>query len=77
MIKVAAFLLVAVLTGYGFHTWAQSRIDVRPALTPIVSSSTNGVSFAWFYDASLHTVYVCRAGQAGDTLECKTKATLQ
>ena len=77
MIKAAIFVLVAVLTGYGLHALAQARIDARPSLTPISSSSSSGVSFAWFYDASLHTVYVCRAGQGiGDTLECKAKATL-
>ena len=77
MIKVAAFVVVAVLTGYGFHVLAQGRIDVRPAVTPIASSSSNGVSFAWFYDPTLHTVYVCRAGQGvGDTLECKAKTAL-
>ena len=78
MIKVAAFAIVAALTGYGFHAWAQGRIEVRPALTAIASSSSNGVSFAWFYDPSLHTVYVCRTGQGmGDALECKSRATLQ
>ena len=77
MIKVAAFVFVSVLTGYGFHALAQSRIDVRPALTPMGNSSSNGVSFAWFYDATLHTVYVCRAGQGVvDTLECKAKTSL-
>lgn len=77
MIKVAAFVLVAVLTGYGFHALAQSRIDVRPALTPMGSSSSNGVSFAWFYDANLHMVYVCRAGQGiADTIECKARTSL-
>lgn len=77
MIRVAAFMVIAVLTGYGLHALAQGRIDVRPALTPIPSSSSSGVSFAWFYDATLHTVYVCRAGQGmGDTLECKAKTTL-
>ena len=77
MIKFAAFVLAAALAGYGFHVLAQGRIDVRPALTPIASSSSNGVSFAWFYDPSQQTVYVCRAGQGvGDALECKARATL-
>jgi hypothetical protein len=77
MMKIAAFVAAAVLAGYGFHVLAQGRIDVRPALTPIGSSSSNGVSFAWFYDPSQQTVYMCRAGQgAGDTLECKARATL-
>jgi hypothetical protein len=77
MIKVAAFLFLAVISGYGFHAWAQSRIDARPAVTAVSSSSSNGVSFAWLYDATTHTVNVCRAGQGiADTLECKAKATL-
>jgi hypothetical protein len=77
MIKVVAFVLVAVLAGYGFHAWAQARIDVRPAVTSVASSSSNGVSFAWFYDTATHTIYVCRAGQGvADTLECKAKVTL-
>jgi hypothetical protein len=77
MIKAAALVLVAALTGYGIHALAQSRIDVRPAVTPIGNSSSNGVSFAWFYDSTLRTVYVCRAGQGvGNTLECKAKAAL-
>ena len=78
MMKVAAFVVVALLAGYGLHVFAQGRIDVRPALTPIASSSSNGVSFAWFYDPTLHTVYVCRAGHGtGETLECKARTTLQ
>ena len=77
MIKAAALLVVAVLAGYGFHAWAEGRIDVRPTLTPIVSSSSNGVSFAWFYDTTTHTIYICRAGEGvANTLECKAKTTL-
>lgn len=77
MIKAAGFVLLAVLAGYGFHVWGQARIDVRPAVTAVASSSSNGVSFAWFYDTTTHTIYVCRAGQGvADTLECKSKATL-
>ena len=75
--KIAAFVLAAALTGYGFHVLAQGRLDVRPALTPIASSSSNGVSFAWFYDPSQQTVYFCRAGSGpADALDCKAKATL-
>jgi hypothetical protein len=77
MTKIAAFLFLALLSGYGFHSWAQGRIDARPAVTSVTSSSSNGVSFAWLYDATTHTIYVCRAGQGiADTLECKAKATL-
>ena len=77
MIKLAAALILAMLSGYGFHAWAQGRIDARPAVSTVPSSSSNGVSFAWLYDATSHTVYVCRAGQGiNDALECKSKATL-
>jgi hypothetical protein len=77
MIKVAATVLVAMLAAYGYHVLAQGRIDVRPALTPIASSSSNGVSFAWFYDPTLQTVYVCRAGQGvANAVECKAKSSL-
>jgi len=77
MIKVAAFLLVALLAAYGFHALAQARVDVRPAVTPIESSSSNGLSYAWFYDSTGRTVFACRIGQGGgDTVECKAKATL-
>ena len=78
MIKVAALAVVAILAGYGLHVFAQSRIDVRPTLMPVASSSSNGVSFAWFYDPSQHTVYVCRAGQGvSEALECKARPALQ
>ena len=77
MIKVTAFLFIAMLSGYGFHAWAQSRVEVRPAVTQVTSSSSNGVSFAWFYDPTTQTIYVCRAGQGvPDALECKAKTTL-
>jgi hypothetical protein len=47
-------------------------------MTPIVSSSSNGTSFAWFYDNAERTVYVCRIGQAAaDAVDCKAKSTLQ
>ena len=77
MIKVAALVLVAAVAGYGFHALAQPRVDVRSTLTPIGNSSSNGISFAWFYDSTERTVYVCRVGQAGaETLECKARTTL-
>ena len=76
MTKVAAFILVAVLAGYGFHALAQARLDVRQA-TPIGTSSSNGVSFVWFYEATERAVYACRTGQSsGDPVECKARATL-
>lgn len=78
MIKILSLLFVAALAAYGVHALAQMRADVRPAMTPIGSSSSNGISFAWFYDSIERTVIVCRVGQAaGDTVDCKAKATLQ
>ena len=77
MTKVVALVLVAALAGLGLHVFAQGRADVRPAVTSLGSSSSNGISFAWFYDSTERTVYVCRAGHgSGDTVECKAKTTL-
>ena len=77
MMKILALVVVAALTGYTLHVLAQTRVDTRAAVTPIVSSSSNGVSFAWFYDPAGRTVYVCRAGPSpGDTLECKARTAL-
>ena len=78
MRKITALLLAALLAGYALHAWAQGRIDVRPAVAPIGTSSSNGVSFAWFYDAAERTVFVCRTGQAGgaDAIDCKAKTHL-
>jgi hypothetical protein len=75
--KLAAFLLTALLAAYGFHALAQSRIDVRPAVTPMGTSSSNGVSFAWFFDANSRTVHVCRAPPGANTpLDCRTATAL-
>ena len=77
MIKIAGLLLVAAIATYGLHAFGQIRADVRPSMTPISSSSSNGISYAWFYDSTERTVFACRIGQAsGDTLDCKAKATL-
>ena len=77
MIKILALVVVAALTGYTLHVLAQTRVDTRAAVTPIVSSSSNGISFAWFYDPAERIVYVCRAGQtSADTLECKARTAL-
>ena len=77
MMKLTAAVLIALLAGYALHAWAQSRMDVRPAATPIGTSSSNGVSFAWLYDASARTVYLCRAGQASNTApDCSATTTL-
>jgi len=75
MIRILALVAATALTGYALHVLAQPRIDTRSAVTPIVSSSSNGVSFAWFYDPAERAVYACRTG-AGDTVECKARAKL-
>jgi hypothetical protein len=75
--KIVGLLLIAAIATYGLHAFAQIRADVRPSATAIVSSSSNGISFAWFYDSTERTVFVCRIGQtAAETVDCKAKATL-
>lgn len=74
MHKTLALLLTAAVATYAIHAFAQVR-DARAVVTSIGSSSSNGTSFAWLYDSSERTVYVCRAGQ-NDAVECKAKATL-
>ena len=77
MLKFLAVILIAALAGYGLHAFAQSRFEVRPPVSALASSSSNGVSFAWFYDPADRTVYVCRAGTGGsDGVECKSRTTL-
>lgn len=75
MKKLAALLVTALAAGYGLHALAQSRFDVRAAVAPIGTSSSNGISFVWFYDPTDRAVYVCRTG-SGDTVECKARAQL-
>jgi hypothetical protein len=75
MVKIAAFVFAAAAAGYGIHALAQSRFDARPSVAPMGTASSNGISFAWFYDASDRTVYVCRTG-SGDTVDCKAKRQL-
>ena len=78
MVKFFVLLVVAGLATYGLHAVAQMRADVRPSMTPIASSSSNGISYAWFYDSTERTVIACRVGPPpGDTVDCKAKATLQ
>ncbi len=76
MSRVAALVLIAVLAGFGFHALAQVRADVRPPVTSIGTSSSNGISFAWLYDPTDRTVYVCRTGQGDGAVDCKAKTTL-
>ena len=74
MHKTLALLLAAAVATYAIHVFAQVR-DARAIVTSIGSSSSSGTSFAWLYDSSDRTVYVCRVGQ-NDAVECKSKATL-
>jgi hypothetical protein len=76
VIKIATFVLMAVCAGYGFYAFGQARLDARSTVVTLGSSSSNGISFAWLYDATERTVYVCRATSGADTLECKVKTTL-
>ena len=78
MSKVAVLLFAALLAGHALYGWAQqARVDVRTAVTPMGTSSSNGVSFAWFYDPTDRSVYVCRSAQAaGEAIDCKAKAQL-
>jgi hypothetical protein len=77
MLKFFAFPLLTALAGYGLYAFAQPRVDARTAVAPIPSSSSNGASFAWFYDPTDRTVYVCRAGAGGgDAVDCKPRTTL-
>jgi hypothetical protein len=78
MVRISMLLLGALLAGYALHALAQGgRIDVRAAVTPIGSSSSNGVSFVWFYDAADRSVQVCRTSHAaGEAIDCKAKTQL-
>jgi hypothetical protein len=77
MVKVAGWMVIAAIAAYGLHGYAQIRADARAAMTPIGSSSSNGASFAWFYDSTERAVVVCRVGQAAtDTVDCKAGAAL-
>ena len=77
MRTLAVPVVIALLAGFGLHALAQSRIDVRPAPSPMGTSSSNGVSFAWFFDPHHRTVYVCRAGQAPNAApDCHKETTL-
>jgi hypothetical protein len=78
MSKITMLLFGAILAAYALHAWAQQgRIDVRAAVTPMGTSSSNGVSFAWFYDSTDRMVYVCRAAPgAADAIECKARTHL-
>lgn len=69
--------LAAALVGFALHAFAQMPVDVRPAVTPLGTSSSNGISFAWFYAVADRTVYVCRAGpESKRTVECSAPVKL-
>jgi hypothetical protein len=74
MHRTLALLVFAAVATYAIHAFAQVR-DARAVVTSIGSSSSNGTSFAWLYDSSERTVYVCRVGPS-DSVECKSKTTL-
>lgn len=77
MLKPLGYLALAGAIAYGAHALAQVRTDLRPPVTAIGSSSSNGISFAWFYDPADRSVVVCRAGSsAGSDLDCKAHARL-
>jgi len=76
MIKIAAMMLLATCAVYGLYAFGQGRLDARPTVVTLGSSSSIGAPFAWFYDPTERTVYVCRVAQSADTLDCKAKATL-
>lgn len=76
MIRVLVVILLGALGGYALHALAQGRAEIRTAVTTLGTSSSNGISFAWFYDSADRTVYLCRSGTSGDTIDCKAKTTL-
>ena len=77
MAKVIVVVFIVACAGFGYNAFAQLRTDLRAAVSPIVSSSSNGVSYAWLYDPTDRSVYVCKIGpNAGDALDCKAKTTL-
>ena len=77
MLKTAALLVTVAIATYAIHALGQLRADARAVVTAVGNSSSNGTSFAWFYDSAERTVFVCRIGQgAADALDCKAKATL-
>ena len=68
MMRTVMLALVSILAGYGIYAFAQGRVSVQQPLTPIASSSSNDLSYAWFYDGDARAVYVCRASSS--TVDC-------
>jgi len=76
MARILVPILLAVAMGYALHAFAQVRIDTRSAVTSIASSSSEGVSFVWFYDPAERSVYVCQTRGGQSSVECKAKSVL-
>jgi hypothetical protein len=76
MTRILVSVVAAAVMGYALHALAQVRIDTRSAVTPIASSSSEGVSFTWFYDPAERAVYVCQTRGGQSAVECKARATL-
>ena len=76
MIRIATVVLMVVCAGYGFYAFGQARFDARASVVTLGSSSSNGISFAWLYDPTERTVYVCRVASGAESLDCKAKAML-
>ena len=74
MIRILVLVAAAAMAGYALHALAQIRADTRP-VTPIASSSSEGVAFVWFYDPADRSVYACQTART-QSVECKPKATL-
>jgi hypothetical protein len=77
MARLLVMVVIAALAGYALHAFAQGRAEIRTAVTTLGTSSSNGISFAWFYDTADRTVYMCRtAGASADVIDCKAKVNL-
>jgi hypothetical protein len=77
MMKPVAFAVAAMAAGYALHALAQPRAEIRTAVSALGTSSSNGVSFAWFFDPADRTVHLCRSGTAaGEAIDCKAQATI-
>lgn len=57
MFKTAGLLLFGSIATYAIHALGQLRADARVVVTTVGSSSSNGTSFAGFYDSAERTVF--------------------
>jgi hypothetical protein len=76
MVRILVPILVAAAMGYALLAFAQARFDTRSTVTAVASSSSEGVSFVWFYDPADRGVYACQTRGGQGAVECKPKATL-